>query len=138
MGKGHCSHRVSLLCPPIGPLGASIWEAGSILRSPHSGGVGRWPHQPGAQTGAHGPERDGTQGPCREQAGEAGAQGDSFSTSTSAHLTLKSSLLAATLSLARSSTFSSSVKSHKINTEHGEKNGGEISEKFPKADLEIL
>lgn len=86
------------------------------------------------QTGAHGPEHDGTQGPCREQ----GAQGDSLSSSTSAHLTLKSSLLAATLSLARSSTFSSSERGHEINTEHREKNGGEISENFPEADLEIL
>lgn len=63
-------------------------------------------------------ERWATEGPGAGHSGCLPQEGDSCYSNTSAHLTRKSSLLAATLSLARSSTFSSSVKSHKIKTRH--------------------
>ena len=62
-----------------------------------------------------GPQRAQVQGKAR-RCGRLPQQDDSFYSNASAHLTLKSSRLAATLSLARSSTFSSSVKSHKRKT----------------------
>lgn len=64
------------------------------------------------------PEPGGPDGAQVQGAGRSPGGGDSFYSNTSAHLTLKSSLLAATLSLARSSTFSSSAKSHKVKSKH--------------------
>lgn len=112
--KGNWGSKMSPLHSPSdtlvirsGHVRCSCWCSRQLRRTrPRTWGEPRWAS---ARWAAEGREPD---------AARSSGRTDSFYSNTLAHLTLKSSLLAATLSLARSSTFSSSVKSHEINTEH--------------------